>query len=102
MQGMKCLCTAFAIEANGIHHTISSSDGRSNRGFVVDIGVYRLKRGSFGGTRNPLRMPRGDPNRQALMAKMADKAPSEKSRSAKHRDNAICHCRRSTSYAPPL
>src|SRR5208337_4466973 len=50
MQGMKCLCPAFKIEADGIHHAISSSDGCRNRGFVVDIGAYRLQRGPSGGT----------------------------------------------------
>ena len=35
MQGMKGLCSAFAIEADGIHHAISSSDRCRNRVFVV-------------------------------------------------------------------
>jgi hypothetical protein len=42
MQGMKCLCSAFAIEANGIHYAISSGDGCCNGGFVVDVAAYPL------------------------------------------------------------
>jgi hypothetical protein len=51
---------------SGEHETWSSrfvEDSSRNRVFVVDIGAYRLKRGFFGGTRSPPRMPRGDPSR---------------------------------------
>jgi hypothetical protein len=99
MQGMKCLCSAFDIKADGIYQAISSSDSGCNRVFAAHIGAYRLQRGSFGGTRNPHRMPRGDPNRKALTKKMAHDAPSERSRSSKHRYNPIGHCRRATSQA---
>ena len=36
IQGMKCLCSPFEIEANGIHHAISANDRCSNRGFVIE------------------------------------------------------------------
>lgn len=38
MHGTKCLSSAFDIEADGIHHAISSGDGSRNCVFVVDIG----------------------------------------------------------------
>ena len=66
MHRMKCLLTAFDVEADGVHHAVRSGDGSSNRAFIVDIGEYRLKRGSFGGARSPVRVPRGDPSRQTL------------------------------------
>jgi hypothetical protein len=84
----------FDIEADGVDNAISSGDGSHNCVFVVDIGAYRLKRGSFGGTRNPLRMPRGDPSRQVLTEKLAYDAASEKPGSSEHRHNPIGHGRR--------
>jgi hypothetical protein len=99
MQGMKCLSSAFDIEADGIYHAISSRNGRRNRGFVVDIGAYPSRcGGSRGGTLNPLGC-REAISRQALTAKISHNAPSEKSRSSKHRDNSISHCSRSASHA---
>ena len=77
--------------AEAVHKHLEQCPGCRNRVFVVDIGALRLKRGFFGGTRNPLTMSRGDPGRQALTGKMARNAPSEKSRPSKHRHNSISH-----------
>jgi hypothetical protein len=89
MQRMKCLCSAFDIETEGIHHAIGSGDGSFNRVFVLDIGSYRLKPGSF----RALGMSRGDPGREALTGKMAHNPSSEKSGSSKHRHDPIGHRR---------
>jgi hypothetical protein len=43
MQGLKCLRSAFDIEADGIYHAIGSGDRRLDRVFVFDIATYRLK-----------------------------------------------------------
>jgi hypothetical protein len=87
MQGLKCLRSAFDIEADGIHHAIGSGDCRFNRVVVFDIGTYRLKPESL----RAVGMPRRDPGREALTAKMAHNAPSEKSGSSKHRHDSIGH-----------
>jgi hypothetical protein len=88
-QGLKCLCSAFDMEADGIHHATGSGDCRFARVFVCDIGTYRLKPEFF----RALGMPRGDPGREALTAKMAHNAPSEKAGSSKHRHDSIGHRR---------
>jgi hypothetical protein len=40
MYGMKCLSSAFDVEADGVHHAAGSADGRRKRAFVVDIGTH--------------------------------------------------------------
>jgi hypothetical protein len=57
MHGMKCVCSAFDIEADSIHHAVSSCDGSRYRSFVVDVGEYRVERYPCGGVRGSVRMP---------------------------------------------
>jgi hypothetical protein len=45
MHGFESLCSAFAIEADSVHHTIRARDSLSNRVFVLNIGAYPLALG---------------------------------------------------------
>jgi hypothetical protein len=83
MQRLEGLGSAFAIEADGIHHAIGAGDRCINRAFVSNIRTYALVLG----------MSRCNPGRNPSTGKMAYEVPPQKSCSPKYRHDPIGHRR---------
>ena len=77
MHGLKGICPAFHIKANGVHHSEHTADSGCDRRIILDIAVDRLDPRASGGEyrKAPVGMPRGDPNDETGLVQVANDTP---------------------------
>ena len=93
MDRLEGLPTALDIEADGVHRAIGAGERRRDGRAVVEVGRNRMDVRIFEPEQptSPVRSPRGDSNREGVIAKMAHHTPAQESRAAEHRDQGQSH-----------
>ena len=94
MYGLKGVSSALDIKADGIHDGGYAPDGCSDRAILIDVAMDRLdpRDSTRKNRRDPVGMPRGDPNGKTGVMQVTNDASTEKSGSTKH-------CRRSSGHS---